>query len=469
MTFRSSHAFWVALAALLLISRAAHLNVLWADEDYHLAVAIQGLHGKMLYRDVWYDKPPLSALLMMLVGGYPGWPLRLASVALELAGAAVAFRFARQLWDERAGYLTAAGFVFFHVFYFAATAIPIEPDTLMILPHLLAVYFAWERRPALAGLVAGLAFLLNTKGLFVLAAAFLFCPAGWLAMGLGFAAPCLVAGGWLVWQGALPDYIDQVWRWGMLYAANPPPEPFSTPLVRLGNWLAFHAALVIGAGSGIARMEASLRWRLSGWFVVALVAATIGWRLPPHYLNQIFPPLLILGCYGLATMRKPWIYVVAIAVVIPVVRFTPRYVELLAEDLRGQSHTWRDVSMDMESRDAAGIVNRIARPGDTLFIWGYRPNIAVYTRLPVAGQMWESQPVTMVPADRHLSLAEPLDPEWAARNRPVLEASKPSIVIDGLSAYNSGLDIHTKLGEWMKQYCKVGASIRGITVYRLCE
>ena len=68
--------FWAGLSAALLASRLAHINILWADEDYHLAAAIQVLDGKMLYRNVWYDKPPLNALLLALFGAWPGWPLR---------------------------------------------------------------------------------------------------------------------------------------------------------------------------------------------------------------------------------------------------------------------------------------------------------------------------------------------------------------------------------------------------------
>src|SRR5262249_13552939 len=44
----------------VLASRLCHVNLLWADEDYHLAAAIQTLHGKLPYRDFWYDKPPLN-------------------------------------------------------------------------------------------------------------------------------------------------------------------------------------------------------------------------------------------------------------------------------------------------------------------------------------------------------------------------------------------------------------------------
>ena len=60
---RSSVWFWVSLTGVILLSRLCHANILWADEDYHLAAAIQMLHGKMLYRDLWYDKPPLTALV----------------------------------------------------------------------------------------------------------------------------------------------------------------------------------------------------------------------------------------------------------------------------------------------------------------------------------------------------------------------------------------------------------------------
>src|SRR5256885_13684251 len=100
---RSSVLFWVSLTGALLLSRLCHVNILWADEDYHLAAAIQMLHGKMLYRDLWYDKPPLTALVALLFGGWPGLPLRLAGTVVVAASCAVAFRFASSLWTRREG------------------------------------------------------------------------------------------------------------------------------------------------------------------------------------------------------------------------------------------------------------------------------------------------------------------------------------------------------------------------------
>src|SRR5882757_8475847 len=104
---RPSAVFWVSLTGALLLSRLCHANILWADEDYHLAAAIQMLHGKMLYRDLWYDKPPLSALAALLFGAWPGWPLRLFSTLIDAGACAVAFRFASRLWGRSEGFWAA--------------------------------------------------------------------------------------------------------------------------------------------------------------------------------------------------------------------------------------------------------------------------------------------------------------------------------------------------------------------------
>lgn len=465
--------FWIVLAIVVFLSRLAHLNILWADEDYHLALAQQLLHGKALYRDVWYDKPPLNALILTMIGGLPGWPLRIFGTLLELAGAAVAYRFARELWGEREAYLAAATFAFFHVFFFPATALPLEPDSLMILPHLLAGYFAWRKRALLAGAMAGLCFLLNTKGLFVAAACVILYPSGILPIAAGFAIPCAAVFGWLGVQGAFADYGNQVWRWGFLYAGDPKNVPFTEPLIRLGSWIAFHSALWIGAVYAWPRIPSrELRWKLTGWLAISFIAAAIGWRLPPRYISQMLPALVILGSLGLATIltkRNVLTAAVAIALVIPVIRFGPRYAQLIAEDARGIEHDWRDATMDRESRAAAAIVNQHAKPGDTLFIWGYRPNVAVYTKLPVAGQMWESQPVTMVPADRHLAANDVLDAQWAREHQAQLVRTQPTFIVDGLSAYNPQLDIRTfpTLADWFASYCKIGEAKPGMTIYHL--
>jgi transposase len=126
--------------------------------------------------------------------------------------------------------------------------------------------------------------------------------------------------------------------------------------------------------------------------------------------------------------------------------------------------------MDRESRSAAAIIQAKAKPGDTIFIWGYRPDIVAYTRLPVAGRIWDSQPATGVPADRHLSDSRPVSAEWAQKIRAELAQSKPAFLVDGLSRYNAALDIHAypDLAEWLAHYCEAGTT-GGIVIYSRCK
>ena len=477
---RSSVLFWIALTGALLLSRLCHRNILWADEDYHLAAAIQMLHGKMLYRDLWYDKPPLSALVAILFGGWPGWPLRIAGSLFAAASCALAFRFASGLWGRREGYWAAGLLAFSLIFYLSPATIPLEPDTLMILPHLAAVYLAWKQKPLAAGLAAGLAFALNIKGLLVLLACLVFAPTAWPFLLAGFLIPNLVLLGWLVSQHAFPAYLESVWRWGLLYAGAPPGDsPLESALFRVRNWLGFHGALAAAAAWYWLRADKKDRTasRTFWWAGVSLAAAGVGWRFSPHYLNQLLPPLAIAGACGIgflgretsASLRRAGAVLLAVTACLAMVRFGPRYFLLAADDLAGRPHAWRDVALDQESRQASALIRTLAKEGDTIFVWGYRPNVVVYTRLPVASRMWESQPLTGVPADRHLRDASSVDPEWVRQNRAELLQSSPSILVDGLSAYNSQLDIrkYEDLDAWFKRYCLAGRA-GGTAVYRLC-
>jgi 4-amino-4-deoxy-L-arabinose transferase-like glycosyltransferase len=478
---RSSVWFWVSLTGALLLSRLCHANILWADEDYHLAAAIQMLHGKMLYRDLWYDKPPLTALVALLFGALPGWPLRIASSLFAAASCAVAYRFASGIWSRHEGYCAALLLAFSCIFYVPSATIPLEPDTLMILPQLAAVYLAWKRKPLAAGLAAGLAFAVNIKGLTVLLVCLIFAPSAWPLLLVGFVIPNALLLGWLVSQHAFSAYMESVWRWGSLYAGAPPGDsPIESALMRVRNWALFHAALVLAAAWYWLRADKkdSIATRTLLWAAASLAAAGVGWRFSPHYLNQLLPPLAIAGARGICvltgeshvSLRRIGAAILAATALIAIIRFGPRYFLLAADDFAGRRHTWRDVALDQESRQASELIRTLEKEGDTIFIWGYRPNIAVYTRLPVASRMWESQPLTGVPADRHLRDASSVDPNWARQNRAELLHSSPSFIVDGLSAYNPRLNIanYDDLAGWFKRYCLAGRT--GLTsIYRQCS
>jgi hypothetical protein len=456
------------LAAAVLVSRLSHVHILWADEDYHLAAAIQVLAGKLPYRDFWYDKPPLNLLFYLAFGARTAVPLRVADASFVCLCCALAYRFAAALWSRREGYFAAAALAFFSIFYLAPGIIPEEPDTLMLAPHLAAVYLAFRRRPLLAGVAAGLAFQFSVKGALVLVSAGFFC--GLVALPLlilGFLLPCAGVTAWLAASGTLAGYTEQVWKWGLLYSTLPP-SPAS--LWSVAHWFGFHVALVAAAVWYWVRTRDPVREKTLAWCVVSLGSVAMGWRFAPRYFMQLLPAMAIPAARGFAMAPRAARMLIAAALLIPAIRFGPRYVELARDDLAGIEDTWQDAAMDRESRAASQIILAMARPGDTIFVWGYRPNVIVYTRLPVAGRLWDSQPVTGVPADRHLSESQPIDKEWARRNRQELSQEQPTFLVDGLSQYNPRLDVHgyPELAAWLKQYCEAGRAGATI-VYRRCD
>jgi hypothetical protein len=464
--------FWIGLGSLLFLSRFAHRNILWADEDYHLAGAIQLLWGKFPYRDFWYDKPPLNLAWFLLFGAKAGVLLRVAGTLLDVGCCWLMYRLAERLWGRAEGIVAAGLLAFFLTFYLAPGVIPQEPDSLMLAPHVGAVYLAARKRPLAAGVVSGLAFLLSTKGVLVLAAGVLFDISGVLWMTAGFLVPCVAAAGILAMGGALSAYWEQVWRWGFLYAGAEPMAQRS--IVTLLNWLGFQSALVIGCAWWWLKSTTERHWQLLGWIAISLMGVAMGWRFFPRYFLQLLPALAIPAARGLVLLRRERpilaFTLVGAALAVPLIRFGPRYVDLTREDMAGVAHLWQDVSMDRESKDAARVLSGMAEPGDTIFIWGYRPDLIAYTRLPVGARLWDSQPVTGVPADRHLSSSQVVAPEWAARNRAELARSRPVWIADGLSAYNAALDIHryADLAGWLSQYCEA-RRIGQITLYRLCS
>lgn len=428
-----------------------------------MAAALNMLHGKIPYRDFWYDKPPLSAAYYLLIAGHYGWPLRLLDVAYILSACWLIARLARILWSPAEGWTAALLLAFFTTFYLPSAVIPFAADALMLLPHLAAVYFAVKRSPIQAGLSAGIAFLFNTKAVFVLAACALWTFPALPLLVFGFAVPVAAAILAAFGSGAWPGYYEQVWRWGLIYAERSPvAEPLKNGIVRTADWLGFHALLLVGAIAGFRRLESNHRWRIGLWLLLSFAAASLGWRFAPHYFLQLLPPLVLVASRGLIVMarqyRKPATVVILVLLLVPLIRFGPRYLRLAKDDILNRRPHWIDVAMDLDSQDAAISIRAIAHPGDTLFVWGYRPDLYVYTRLTSDNRFWDSQPLTGVPADRHLHATDAIYGGPAAANREELTRSHPTFVIDGLGLLNPQLApaAYPELRPWLAQYQLVG-------------
>jgi hypothetical protein len=470
---QQSARFAVALIVVLACLRFAHAHLLWADEDYHIAAAINILHGKIPYRDFWYDKPPLSALYYLLIGGHGGWLLRALDAAYVMAACSVSYRIAKLWWGQSEALIAASLLSFYFAFYLPSAVIPFAADALMLLPHLLAMYSAASGRYLWAGVWAGVGFLANIKGAFVLASVALWTfPQVWLPAA-GFLLPVATGAGLLFILGAWPGYVEQVWRWGLLYASGSPVlHPWSNGLLRTANWAGFHAALVIAAVFAFRRLRTGLRWKLGSWIVLSYLGVALGGRFAPHYFLQLLPPVVLLASFGMARLLEGRYRIlnvgVALALLVPLIRFGPHYLTLAFDEARGVQPRWSDVVMDLDSQDVAKHVNASANREDTLFVWGYRPDIFVYTRMVSDSRFWDSQPLTGVAADRHLYATTAIYGGPAAQNRAELSRSSPTWVVDGLGLLNPRLapDRYPELREWLTHYKLVSRTKLSLIYHR---
>ena len=442
--------FGVGLYLLILATRLAHWRVLWVEEAYPMAGALAILHGLVPYRDFWYDKPPLAMLFYLLCGADDGWPLRLLSATYIFGCALAAWYAARVRWTEREANLAAGLTAFFLTFGLPAAVMAIAPDLLLVLPHFAAIACAWRGRAFAAGVLAGLALGVHAKGIFVLAAAALFLPmAAWPLLLLGCSLPVCALLALLFLGGALPSYWQQVWQWGSLYASDSPlASPGMEGLKRTLNWLGFAAALVVGTAIALRRES----WRFAVWLGLMLASVALGWRFFPRYYFALVPPLTLLAARGLAPRAM-----VLVLLLIPAVRFGPGYARMAL----GQSTA--DLALFRDDQQAA----RSIPAGESLFVWGYRPELYVLTRAPLGAPYLESQPLTGVFADRHLTSAKPSDTAQTAGHLKRLAATKPQWVADGLGPLNGvlALDGVPQLREWLSHY-RVAGRWRTLVLYR---
>jgi len=280
--------------------------------------------------------------------------------------------------------------------------------------------------------------LVNAKAVFLLAACLLWTWRSLPLTLLGFALPNLAA---FLWFGE--PYIQEVWRWGAMYSERT--FAFATGITRTLNWAGFQCALVVAAAYALWKEK---QWRMLAWLLLFLGAVAAGWRFFPRYYFQLLPVAVLLAARGYTLLGR-WRAIVWVLLLIPLARFGPRYVMLAS----GQTE-WSDLAMNQDSREAAGKIG----PQGSLLVWGYRPDIFAYTRMPAGSRFLDSQPLTGVLADRHLTNSEVIAPEWAAQNRRELIGTKPDWIVDGLGPLNHSLAIteYPDLREWLGSYQEVG-------------
>lgn len=433
-------------------TRIFYLSYVWADEGLWFTAAQEMLRGKALYTEIWFDKPPGLALVfagLFAVDGLAG--VRLFTILYAFAVAVLLWHMGRTFWGESEGRTAALLYAFYNATYIHSQALPLAGDHLMLLPYLGAGFLYLRGRPLIGGLLASLAFQINPKAaVLLLFVAILGERRRLLPFATGAAAGTLP---WLLWlnaAGLWTDYVRDFWGWGFRYVSvYSPGEMLWNGLRRTLNYAGFHLPLVVSLGFLMRYNEPEKRWSrtLLIWLAVSFLGVAAGGRFFPRYFFQVLPLLCLLAArgyhlYRLAPGPNFWRCVIAAGLLVSCVRFHSRTVVLAYEAVTGAKTSfmanWSDTAIDRGSREIARHVS-----GETLFVWGYRPEIYFYSGCRPASRFLSSQPLTGVPADIHLRESRSSNPDEARSNRSALAAEilarHPAYIVDGLGPYNPEL------------------------------
>lgn len=452
----------LAFGALLLLAMAAwrwpallHYKPVNPDESQFLAAALTLLHGRFWWIDTG-SSGPLTSLPLALPGLF-GLPIDQATgrvIATLLTWGQVLFAWLtlRHVHGDRWARLLVLPLVGLQVFLLFWDFVPYCGELPPLFLCALAVWlgvtaFSTEgelksrRRLIGAGVVLGLMPLSKSQSLPLGAAiglalvAWTFAqPGAPLAARLrdvlrlfaaAAAGPILViAGLWL--SGRLPDVAQSYFGANLDYAqARAVPWSDSGYILRSltdfsWGFGSFHYGLLLLVVAGLAGAHRSL-WRplLLGWLLLLatyLAVLTPG-RLYPHYLLLLSLPLALLA--GLLFGRLLNTPSATAATLWSLLFVGAGFVPQLADRVWDRHDLSRLVQPAAPWAKVAGFINAVKRPGDSLAVWGWRPELYVATQLPQATR--ESN-LGLNPSPRR-------DYFWT-RFLADLQASRPAFFVD---------------------------------------
>lgn len=388
-------------------------------------------HGQALYVDVWDVKPPGVFWIYALVTAVTTSAKAVRAFDLLYTAATVTAIYAlgRHLWGRAPGAI--AGLLYGTVYVTGSGYWNMaQPDSFMVLPAVLAV-LAWDRGlPGSAGrtaLIAGLlfGFAFQFRPVVALLPALLVL---WelrpgsdrgaalrrvLWMSAGFAAFQLLTLLYLAVGGGLDDYLYAQFRFARKYASLGGPYAFDefsfenyvsglrgSVMWFIGSRLTLTApalaALLLG---GVLRADRGVRL-VALLLAGATASVAIQAKFFVYHWHIVLPFLALLAAWTVCEVwvalrvRLPWpraaltaaLCVVGLLLLTPQItdggmgewRDAVRYV--LTPSYRGTYYDRFGLRNHgtysfLASEEASGYVRSRTNPGDTVFVWGYDPNL----------------------------------------------------------------------------------------------
>jgi hypothetical protein len=483
-------AFFVVLFVLLTWLRAPHpdLPIRDVDESVSALIAASWLEGGVPYRDAIDQRGPVTYLIYAAVFAatsvYDMAAVHWALLLLILASCFVVFRLGRRLRPGAAGaavgYLAALLVAVSSFTYRRSQMLAFHTEWPLLLFAALAMLLVWRglahgRRRDLvaAGACFAVGFLAKQPGLFDAGAAALFVLLWqhrrgtlWSAdtlrkaagLAAGFFAVVGLAVAYFAARGALGDFVFYFWTYNVEHYTAIVPwserldaiDPFNhgrhyltaNPLLLLGSAVSIAAA----AAGWFRHRRTDGRLLLALWFLFGYFGASYSGRNFGHYFIQIIAPACLLAAWAgvdawraLAPRRERWrgradlavagraalVAALVLGLAIPLVRFSG--------EIAGRTLWTERTAPPARVRLLAAIRERTA-PGDSIFVWGYYPELYVLAPRRPASRYSNTNYLTgMLPWENHLpgidTSAHVVPGAWDVLMAE-LEASRPPLIVD---------------------------------------
>lgn len=440
---------------------------LLSDEGEYAYAARVWSEGGLPYRDVFNQKPPMTIAVYRLCAALSSSPYaaRYAAILAVFLTALALLLMTPKRWSMPA---RLAG----PLAYCVLSTSPVGDFGFAANTEVFAAAFtAWAvwaalqgtmRWAAIAGLLAGTAVMTKQTAVWpVLAVAFAAVWRGGSRWDRRSAA-AFVAGAaavpvaWLAYfaaRGGLAEFWSCVVAGNMRYASTAGWADAAGQVrffaLELGpNFLKGSAPAFLLAALGLRGLKTG--WENRGeliavcWLAGALIAASTGMLLFPHYFLTAAPPLCLAAAYGVARLgrRAAWVAVAALALV-------PAAAQAGFYFVQSREATAKNLLYPtplLEAEWLGGWLKEHTQPGETLWVFGSEPQLYVYSGRRCATRHDFVYPLTMFPPS-----AEPLIAELAA-----LRAAKPSYVVyanqrmSALVGSPLGLMFRNSVREWLE-------------------
>jgi Dolichyl-phosphate-mannose-protein mannosyltransferase len=473
--------FFFSLLAFNLLLRIVYARfefLLNPDELLWAVSAREFLAGKMLYRDVWLDKPPGATLIyagVFALTGVKMGAIRIFAPLYVFVTALVVRAIAKQV-DERIGWMAAFIFSFLSINYFPEDMILLNTELLMLLPCCAATWcflralIRDDDRVAYfiaAGMLTAVATIIKPVALFNLLffAIAPFFPKSRRDGRTIFTAAFSTSAGLVLVLAAfylmldLANAREAFVRDALLTGAHYVTDQTWAETLRRSSglllYVGYNLPLFVLAAFAIRKRAEKTRWMLL-WLVASLLGAAAGRRFYGHYFIQLLPPLAVLAAIGLRelmqnlrTRRDRGLQLAAAMLLLFTVfsfyRFHERTLVFAWNEVTRTpiSDRWLLARFNRDIYNIAGYVDAHTQPEDPIFVWGFKPEIYYASKRPLASRYLSFVPLTGWTHGMPAALDFSEQSQWVLGRKLLLddlERSKPRYIVDMASVHDLGMN-----------------------------